>query len=179
MVDLAHKNPINPNYGANTIELNSYEDIENESDRKYLKKKITEQYREYGYNPKEIKGRIFPNNTEPSQRVAQDKDFLLTIKNNKEKILNNDEVSGYFPRYKDDKASNWHFAIGHYDLRNGYLDQRGNLHIQMFDTYDFNKDNHTPLNQAGRNQMIRGTLKPSFSIHDIIIPNYVINEIWW
>ncbi len=93
-------------------------------------------------------------------------------------ILKGEQISGYFPRYKDDKESNWHFAIGHYDLRNGYLDNRGNLHIRMYDTYDFNKENKTPLNQAGRNQMMKGNLKPSFSIHDIIIPSYVIDEIW-
>ena len=178
MVDIAHKNPKNPNYAANTIELNSYEDIEDQADREYLKDKITEQFKDYGFNPKTIKGRIFPSNTEPSQRVAQDKDFLETIKNNKDKILNGEKTSGYFPRYKDNKKSNWHFAIGHYDLRNGYLDKRGNLHIKMYDTYDFNQDNHTSLNQAGRNQMLGGTLKPSFSIHDIIVPNYVIDKIW-
>lgn len=178
MIDLAHENPRNPNYTKNTIELNSYEKIENVSDRDYLKQKITEQYSDYGYNSKEIKGRIFPNNSESSQRIAQDKDFLLTIKNNKEKILNHNMVSGYFPRYKDNKASNWHFAIGHYDLRNGYLDQKGNLHIQMFDTYDFNKDNHTPLNQAGRNQMMKGTLIPYFTIHNILIPANVMKNIW-
>ena len=178
MVDLAHEKPQNPNYAANTIEINSYEEIKDLSDREYLKDKITEQFKDYGFNPKTIKGRIYKSNTEPSQRVAQDKDFLETIKNNKENILQGKKISGYFPRYKDDKESNWHFAIGHYDLRNGYLDNRGNLHIKMYDTYDFNKDNHTSLNQAGRNQMMKGNLKPSFSIHDIIVPNYVIDEIW-
>ena len=178
MVDLAHEEPKNPNYAVNTIELNSYKDIEDLSDRKYLEDKLREQFKDYGFDPKTIKGRIFKSNTEPSQRVAQDKDFLETIKNNKEKIINGEQISGNFPRYKDDKESNWHFAIGHYDLRNGYLDKRGNLHIKMYDTYDFNKDNKTSLNQAGRNQMMKGNLKPSFSIHDIIVPNYVIDKIW-
>ncbi len=55
MVDLAHEKPINPNYGANTIELNSYEDITNISDRKYLEEKLTEQFKDYGYDIKDIK----------------------------------------------------------------------------------------------------------------------------
>ncbi len=88
MVDIAHENPKNPNYAANTIELNSYEDIGNIADREYLKDKITKQFKDYGFDPKTIKGRIFPSNTEPSQRIAQDKDFIETIKNNKDKILN-------------------------------------------------------------------------------------------
>ena len=110
--------------------------------------------------------------------IAQDKDFLNAIKTQKDAILRNDKTSGEFPRYKDWKASNLHYAIGHYDLRNGYLDNRGNLHIQMFDTYEFNKNNPAPLNQAGRSQMIKGNLKPYFSIHDIIVPNYVIRDLW-
>ena len=48
----------------------------------------------------------------------------------------------------------------------------------MYDTYDFNKDNLTPLNQAGRNQMLSGTLQPSFSIHDIIVPKNVLDKLW-
>ena len=178
MVDLAHNEPLNPNYAINSIKINSYEDIENVADKKYLEKKLKEQYKDYGFNPKHIEGRIYKSNSLPSQRLAQNKDFLNAIKENKDKIINGDEASGNFPRYKDWKQSNWHFAVGHYDLRNGYLDERGNLHIQMYDTYDFNKDNHTPLNQAGRNLMMQGKLKPSFSIHNIIVPNYVMKEIW-
>ena len=48
----------------------------------------------------------------------------------------------------------------------------------MHDTYEFNKDNHTPLNQAGRNQMMAGNLKPYFTIHDIIIPKKVLEKLW-
>ena len=36
----------------------------------------------------------------------------------------------------------------------------------------------TPANQAGRNQMLKGNLKPFFTIHDIIIPKKDINELW-
>lgn len=48
----------------------------------------------------------------------------------------------------------------------------------MYDTYDFNKRNPSPINQAGRNRMLAGSLKPFFTIHDIIIPKKDINELW-
>lgn len=83
-----------------------------------------------------------------------------------------------FPRYKDNKKSNLHYAFAHVDTRNGYLDKEGNLHIKVYDTYDFNKENKTPLNQAGREAMLRGELKPFFTIHDILIPKDVISKLW-
>ena len=36
--------------------------------------------------------------------------------------------------------NNFHNAIGKADFRNIYQDKDGNLHIKMYDTYDFNKD---------------------------------------
>lgn len=74
--------------------------------------------------------------------------------------------------------SNLHYAYGHVDLRNGYLDKDGNLHIKMYDTYDFNKKNLTILNQAGREQMLKGNLKPFFTIHDIIISKNDLEKLW-
>ena len=57
-------------------------------------------------------------------------------------------------------------------------DNEGNLHIKMYDTYDFNKDNKTVMNQAGRNRMLAGDLKPFFTINDIIIPKKDLDELW-
>ena len=39
----------------------------------------------------------------------------------------------------------------------------------MFDTYDFNKDENNPKVEAGRRQMLKGNLKPFFTIHEITI----------
>ena len=48
----------------------------------------------------------------------------------------------------------------------------------MYDTYDFNKDEDSPLIKAGANKMDKGELKPFFTIHDIIVPKKDINELW-
>lgn len=40
------------------------------------------------------------------------------------------------------------------------------------------KKNTSPLNQAGRDSMIKGELKPYFSIHDIMIPKKDLDELW-
>ena len=61
---------------------------------------------------------------------------------------------------------------------NIFLDEKGNLHIKMYDTYDFNKNEESKLIRAGASQMEKGALKPFFTIHDIIIPKDILDEIW-
>ena len=45
-------------------------------------------------------------------------------------------------------------------------------------SYDFNKNENSPLIKAGANKMDNGELKPFFTIHDIIIPKNKLDEIW-
>ena len=159
---------------------NATNNYKNKQDRKYLVKKLNEQFSEYidVINIENIEGYNFKENSEPSQRIAQDKDFQNIIKNNKEKILKGEEISGNFPRHQKSNENNWHFALGHFDIRNTEIDKKGNLHIKVYDTYDFNKENKTVANQAGYKQMHKGNLKPFFTIHDILIPKSELYKIW-
>ena len=54
----------------------------------------------------------------------------------------------------------------------------GNLHVKVYDTYDFNPNEDNPLVVAGRNKMLKEELKPFFTIHDIIIPKEKLKELW-
>ena len=47
----------------------------------------------------------------------------------------------------------------------------------MFDTYDFNKNESNPKVEAGRRQMLKGNLKPFFTIHEIILSQKELKEI--
>ena len=76
------------------------------------------------------------------------------------------------------QENNFRNAIGKADFRNIYQDKEGNLHVKMYDTYDFNKNATDALNKAGRREMEKGNLKPYFSIHDIIISKDKLSEIW-
>ncbi len=180
MLDMAHKKRMEPEYTKDTIKIKNFDDIQNKQDRKYLVKKLNEQFSEYidVTNIENIEGYNFKENSEPSQRIAQDKDFQNIIKNNKEKILKGEEISGNFPRHQKSNENNWHFALGHFDIRNTEIDKKGNLHIKVYDTYDFNKENKTVANQAGYKQMHKGNLKPFFTIHDILIPKSELDRIW-
>ncbi len=74
--------------------------------------------------------------------------------------------------------NNWHNAIGMADFKHIWFDRRGNLHIKMYDTYDFNKGEANPSVRAGSKQQDTGSLKPFFTIHDIIIPHKEVNDIF-
>ncbi len=63
-----------------------------------------------------------------------------------------------------------HNAYGKVDFLNSGIDNQGNLHLYMFDTYDFNKNESNPKIEAGRRQMLKENLKLFFTIHEIIIP---------
>ena len=179
MVDLAHGDKMkNKDYIKDVIHIKNYNDPSVASDKKYLSDKISSQFKDYNFDINKIKGYFFKNDSEPSQRMAKDEDFKKVIKENKENILNGKDISIAFPRYSDRKKSNFQYALGHADIRNGYIDKEGNLRIKVYDTYDFNKENTSPLNQAGRDSMIKGELKPYFSIHDIMIPKKDLDELW-
>ena len=103
------------------------------------------------------------------------------IKNQRDEIIKNGEFSGGFKKHGLiglGVDNNFHNAIGKADFRNIYQDKEGNLHVKMYDTYDFNKDEDNPLIKAGANKMDKGELKPFFTIHDIIIPKNKLDEIW-
>ncbi len=150
MVDLAHGDKMkNKDYIKDVIHIKNYNDPSVASDKKYLSDKISSQFKDYNFDINKIKGYFFKNDSEPSQRMAKDEDFKKVIKENKENILNGKDISIAFPRYSDYKKSNFHYALGHADIRNGYIDKEGNLRIKVYDTYDFNKKKYKPA-ESGR-----------------------------
>jgi hypothetical protein len=182
MLDLAHGDKMNDkSYIKDAIKLKNFNDPAVASDKEYLKAKISKQFKDYGFKTDDIKGYFFKKDSEPSKRVSENKDFHQILKDNKEAILNGKDFSGRFPAHFPMGVlanSNLKNAIGAADFKHPYFDKQGNLHIKMYDTYDFNKNATDVLNIAGRREMKKGNLKPYFSIHDIIISKDKLDEIW-
>ena len=169
------------NYIKDVIHIDNYNDPKVNKDREYLKKKISEQFKDYNFDINKIKGYFFKPDSKPVQRLIENKDFQDMIKNHKDEIIKNGEFSAGFPkhgRWGLGQSNNFRNAIGKADFRNAYQDKEGNLHIKMYDTYDFNKNEDNPLIKAGANKMDKGELKPFFTIHDIIIPKNKLDKIW-
>ena len=182
MLDLAHGAKMNDrSYIKDTISLKNFDDPKIASDKSYLKDKLSKQFKDYGFDINKIKGYYFKSDSEPCQRLAQNKDFQEMLKSHKKEILEKGRFSDGFKKYGDFdllQNNNFHNAIGKADFRNIYQDKLGNLHVKMYDTYDFNKGENNPLIKAGASQMEKGNLKPFFTIHDIIIPKNELDKIW-
>ena len=182
MLDLAHGDKMNDKtYIKDAIKLKNFDDPAVASDKEYLKAKVSKQFKDYDFKTDDIKGYFFKKDSEPSKRVSENKDFHQILKDNKDAIINGKDFSGRFPSHKPlgvFSNSNFKNAIGAADFKHPYLDKEGNLHVKMYDTYDFNKNATDALNKAGRREMEKGNLKPYFSIHDIIISKDKLDEIW-
>ncbi len=182
MLDLAHgeENMNNSDYIKDTVKLKNYEDPKIKQYQEYFKEKIENQFRDYGYNSKDIKGYFFNNNSEPSQRIVQNKDFRNYIKENYNELLKENITSISFPKHGPVgilKNNNFKNALGKADIKFEEVDKQRNLHLKIFDTYDFNKEAKDFLNKAGREEMLKGNLKPYFTIHDIIITKDELDKI--
>jgi len=181
MLDLAHGINMNDrSYIKDVNHLDNYMCAQNEDDRKYLKKKITEQFKDYGYDINKIKGYNFKENSEPSKRIAQDEYMYKLLKEKEYEIKSGKEISGNFPEkiFGVFFNNNLHNAIGKFDIRNIKFDENGDLRFKIYDTYDFNKNASDFLNKAGSETMEKGELKPFFTVHVIVIKKEDSGKIW-
>ncbi len=179
MLDIAHEKRNDEEYTKDAIKLKNWDDPRVASNKKKIKEKVSKEFKDYGFNIDEIPGYFFKSTSEPVQRLIQNEDFRNIIRKHKANILKGENFSGGFPEYTNQtnapwlinkmlKENNFKNAFGIVELLTPFFDKEGNLHIKMFDTYDFNKGENI-LVEAGRVKMLEKELKPFFTIHDIII----------
>ncbi len=78
MLDLSHGINMNDrDYIKDTISLDNYNDPKVASDREYLKKKVSEQFKDYNFDINKIKGYFFKSDSEPVQRLIETKIFKI------------------------------------------------------------------------------------------------------
>ncbi len=162
---------------VNDRKLNEYDNGRLSKFKSYIQDKVLNQFKDFGYNLNSIEGRIFHNNSAPAKRIKESSDFKEALIKNKENILNGKDFTQRFTNYGNNKKSNLYNAFGSVDFLNSGIDKNGNLHLFMFDTYDFNKGENAKV-EAGRRQMLEGKLKGHFTIHDIIVTKDELDTIW-
>ncbi len=172
MLDLAHENRNDPTYEKDAIKMSNWNDNSVSVDKDFLKNKVATEFYDYGFDVDTIPGYFFQSYSDPCKRIAADADFLATI-SNKTKVLDNNQDLGM-----GFTESNLHYALGHVAIRNRYLDSDGNLHVFIYDTYDFNSSDTSTLSVAGRNAMMNGELKPYFTIHEVVVPKSKLDTLW-
>ncbi len=141
----------------------------------HIYNKIKEQFKDYGYDPKKVRGYIFKPNSAAAKRIKQSQDFEVMVAQNIYKIVNNENFSGRFsnPGWR---GSNLHNAFGSVEFLNAGVDENGNLRLYMFDTYDFNKGENAKV-EAGRRKMMKGELKGYYTVHEILISQDELDNI--
>lgn len=181
MLDLAHGINMNDrSFIKDAVHIDNLNDPKVSKDREYLERKLKKGFEDYNFDLNKIKGYNFPENSEFSKDIANSPDFHNILKKHKDEILSKGEFSDNFPKYGKfgiRKDSDLHNAIGMFDVKHASFDKEGNLHLKIYDTYDFNRKGNF-LIQAGREEMFEGNLKPFFTINDIMIPKDKINEIF-
>ncbi len=145
--------------------------------RAHIEDKVLNQFKDFGYNLNDIEGRIFHANSAQTKRIKESDDFKEALIKNKEKILNGEKFTKRFTNYGFNRKSNLLNAFGSVDFLNLGFDNNNNLHLYMFDTYDFNPGENA-LVEAGRRRMLEGKLKGHFTLHDIIVTKQELDEIW-
>ncbi len=161
----------------NDNNLYSYNNGDIKKFKSRIEDKVLNQFKDFGYNLNDIEGRIFHNDSVPTKRIKESDDFKDALIKNKENILKGESFTKRFTNYGNNAKSNLHNAFGSVDFLNSGIDNEGNLHLYMFDAYDFNAGEN-PKVEAGRRQMLKGNLKGHFTLHDIIVTKDELDEIW-
>ena len=170
MLDLAHKNQINPNYTKDAIKLNNYNDRQIIKYKNYLKNKIEKQYKDYtNIDPKNVDGYYFKSNSNPSMELAQTKEIKEFIKQHKKEIINNTLSNKNECQSIEFPTGDWYYAVHYADIIDTYFDKNGNLHLIMSDTNDYNINEDLEIIKAGRDAMLKDELKPKYVIWEILI----------
>ncbi|MBR3605413.1 MAG: hypothetical protein IKL52_05240, partial [Candidatus Gastranaerophilales bacterium] len=156
-----------------TRTINSYKDanISGIDCAPYLSEKLHEQFDfDYGCDISKMKGYYFGPNTQFSKDIAANSNFRNYVLKNKDKLLNNvspDKPQGY--QFKSSDNQDLYLAFSWADIIECWQDKDGAIHLLVADTYDFNKTDSGSLSKVGYRAMREGTLKPFYTINEVVI----------
>lgn len=115
----------------------------------------------------DAKGIVLRSDSTLSQTIVHSSEFKQFLRKNVHRMLRGETVNGSvnFANLFHDT----HYALGHTDIIDMYIDSQGNIHAKVIDTYDFNKDDPFFLVEWAHNLQDLRRLKNYFIVCDIII----------
>lgn len=113
------------------------------------------------------KGIIFKPDSTLSKAIIDSTEFQRFVQNNVTKMLSGQVVNGSI---NFDVTKSTHYALGHTDIIDAYIDAEGNLRAKVIDTYDFNKNDPDWKVEWAWNVQEHGLLTNFFTINIIVIP---------
>ena len=152
---------------ANGKVIKNIEEIQNNDLQKYVTKKIKKQL---GSIHK--KGVWFHQNSSLSLSYSNSEDFKNFVKAKKDELLKNKTCKNDSIEFIHE--NNLRHAIHFSDIVDIYVDNKGDLHAKIIDTYDFNKEPITHfLVYNARILQEHMELETYYTITNIIIPSKI------
>ena len=160
------ENYLDTDYARSNTVLNGINDVDTYL-REVVKEKINQQLGSEYVN--KIKGIFFDSDSYTSQRLAQNSDIMLFIKENKEFLKAYGSIKEGSVQFTD---SNFYNAIGKADIFDMYLTNDNEIVFYIIDTYDFNKNSSNAFVRAGKKHQQLERLIPYFMIYSVKIDKY-------
>lgn len=116
----------------------------------------------------DAEGIILKSDSSLSKSILRSKEFKAFLGNNLHKIMAGQSVKGSVAF--GDRLADTHYALGHADIIDTFMDSKGNIYAKVIDTYDFNKDDPFFLVEWAHNLQDLKMLKNFFTINILFIP---------
>lgn len=115
----------------------------------------------------DAEGIILKPDSSLSKSILRSKEFKAFLGNNLHKIMAGQSVNG---SVNFTGKTDTHYALGHADIIDVFMDSKGNIYAKVIDTYDFNKDDPFFLVEWAHNLQDLKMLKNFFTINILFIP---------
>lgn len=115
----------------------------------------------------DAKGIMFMPYSSFSIEISESPELQHFIKTNLQSLLSRQSVTGstYFT-----SNENLGLSLGHADIYDAYIDDEGNFHAYIVDTYDFNKNDSNWAVEWARNVQENSLITNFYTIHNLSIP---------
>lgn len=115
----------------------------------------------------DAKGIMFMPYSSFSIEISKSPELQHFIKTNLQSLLSRQSVTGstYFT-----SNENLGLSLGHADIYDAYIDDEGNFHAYIVDTYDFNKNDSNWAVEWARNVQENSLITNFYTIHNLSIP---------
>lgn len=115
----------------------------------------------------DAQGIVLKPDSSLSKSILQSNEFKKFLGNNIHKILAGQTVKG---SVNFTGKTDTHYALGHADIIDVFMDSKGNIYAKVIDTYDFNKDDPFFLVEWAHNLQDLNMLTNFFTINILFIP---------
>ncbi len=137
-----------------------------------LEKKVTQKIQKQ-MQKNDSKGIVFNSNSSLAKKIQNSAKFKNFIRENKSTLIANKKLKDNSFGFHPIQTPNLFSALHNVDLIDIHLDDKGDLHLKVLDTYDFNKNDPNKLVKAARHYQDKELIETYYTITELHIPQKV------